>query len=415
MRDSSRWAVLYGGAGSSKSYSAAQKILLRSMTEEEHRFCLVRKVGKTIKVSQFALIKDLIDKWGLNDLWNVNRTELKFTYKPNGNEIISIGLDDREKIKSLTGVTGFWFEEPTEIDERDLIQMDLRLRGKTQNYKQSILTFNPISELHWLKEKYFPPYIEQTVKERSFANLLNEYEIDGQKIKLNTAIYHSTWRDNLFLDIEYKAFLVSLYDTDPAYARIYCDGEWGIIGNLVYPNGYEIIDKGNYPQEFDEVIYGLDFGVNNPTALIKIGVYDQEYFLDELIYEPLSVRLKTISGLIKEFEALDVNKIDIIYGDSATPEFITQITNAGYTIEGAIKGPGSVMAGIDKVKKSKIFSHAGNVNINREVATYKWKENDQGKPIEGEVLKVNDHGQDAIRYAIDMFTRNNQVLHIAFI
>lgn len=80
---------------------------------------------------------------------------MEIIYKPNENQLISSGLDDVEKLKSITGITGTWGEEATEIDEDDFKQIDLRMRGNTANYKQHILTYNPINDEHWIKLNIF--------------------------------------------------------------------------------------------------------------------------------------------------------------------------------------------------------------------------------------------------------------------
>lgn len=157
-----RYLHLYGSAGSGKSVFAAQKLLIRTMTEDEHRFLYYRKVAKTIRGSQFQLFKDIISKWDslgmvtnfhLTDLFKINKSDMEIVYKPNGNQLVAFGLDDVEKLKSITGITGTWGEEPTEIEEDEFKQVDLRMRGETKNYKQHIFSYNPINEESWLKKK----------------------------------------------------------------------------------------------------------------------------------------------------------------------------------------------------------------------------------------------------------------------
>ena len=150
-----RYLHLYGSAGSGKSEWAAAKLLIRTMTEVPHRFLYYRKVAKTIRNSQFQLFKDVITRWDLNQLFKINKTDMEILYKPNGNVLIASGLDDVEKLKSITGITGTWGEEMTEISEDDFKQINLRMRGNTAFYKQHIFGYNPIDEEHWLKKKHF--------------------------------------------------------------------------------------------------------------------------------------------------------------------------------------------------------------------------------------------------------------------
>ena len=146
----SRYAVLWGGAGSSKSYSAAQKIVERcTHSNEKHHFLVVRKFKTTLEGSVFNLIRHIVNEFGIDKHVTVNRTKMEFHFS-NGNSIVTTGLDDVEKLKSIHGVTGIWLEEASELEESDLGQINLRLRGETDSYKQIIFTFNPISEDHWL-------------------------------------------------------------------------------------------------------------------------------------------------------------------------------------------------------------------------------------------------------------------------
>lgn len=155
LYDKHRFLVLWGGAGSGKSWFAAQKVLLRCMEKGGHRILVTRKVAKDIERSVWALLNHWIDAWGLRRYWVKHKSFHDLTYTPNGSKIMCTGLDDEERIKSIHQVTSMWHEEPTELSEADLDQLNLRLRGVTPSYKQHILSFNPISVRHWLKRKFF--------------------------------------------------------------------------------------------------------------------------------------------------------------------------------------------------------------------------------------------------------------------
>lgn len=203
ITDAHRYLVLYGSAGSGKSVFAAQKILLRLTTENSHRFLVVRKVANTIRSSVYQLMLDTIRSMGIYQEFDINKTEMRFTHKPTGNEILMGGLDDVEKLKSITGITGLWIEEATEITADDFDQLDLRLRGETLNYKQIVLSFNPVDERSWLKKRFFDDTDE------------------------NTVILKTTFRDNHFIDDEYRRVLEGKASVNPNYYRIYVLGEWG--------------------------------------------------------------------------------------------------------------------------------------------------------------------------------------------
>lgn len=235
LASEARYCVLIGGAGSSKSYTTAQKILFRVCSEKKHRFLCVRKVADTLRKSVFQLLADMIIDYGLFDDFNINKTEMKFVHIPSGNEILLSGMDDSEKIKSIAGITGVWCEEATELDESDFNQLELRVRGETPSYKQFILTFNPIDEGHWLKRRFFDTFDEQVY------------------------IFRSTYKDNLFLDDDYIKHLTERVRVDENLHRIYVLGEWGR-----ERTGGEFYKHFNYSKHTSTIEY-------NPTLPIHIS------------------------------------------------------------------------------------------------------------------------------------------------
>ena len=276
-------------------------------------------------------------------------------------------LDDPEKIKSYEG-NYVWVEEATEISHKDFLQLDLRLRRRTDTMNQMFLSFNPIDQFHWLNVKL----------------------LGGEREDL--ADNWTTYKDNPFLDFDPIKVLENLKGEDENYYRIYALGKWGILQNIIYSN-YEIIDK--WPESFDETIYGLDFGFNNPTALVEIGIKDQEYYERELLYESGL----TGSDLIKKLEGLIKDRSVDIYADSEAPDRIVEIAREGFNIHKSRKGKGSVKDGIDFVRRHKIHIHRDSVNLIKEKRSYKYKEDKDGRVLE-EPVKFRDHAMDAERYAL---------------
>jgi len=188
-----RFLVLYGGAGSGKSIFSRQKELLRAINEPGHRLLIIRKVARTLKESVYADFKEVAKASNLDQFF-------KFTTSPlevnciNGSKIIFSGIDDPEKIKSISRITSISIEEASELEEEDFDQLNTRLRGKTDYYKQIMLSFNPIDESHWLKAKFF--------------------DTPDPKVQ----IIHSTYKDNIYLekyDPEYAEQLESYKLTNP--------------------------------------------------------------------------------------------------------------------------------------------------------------------------------------------------------
>lgn len=208
--DEHRYLVLCGGGGSGKSVFAGRKLLERAVSEPGHRFLVCRKVARTLRDSCFWQLLGQISEEYAGSGYRVNRTDMRISFH-NGSEILFSGLDDVEKLKSIYNITGIWIEEASELEEADFNQLDIRLRGETAYYKQIILTFNPISALHWLKKRFF----------------------DAPDERVRT--HRSTYRDNRFLDAENIRVLEAFRETDPYYYAVYCLGEWGVYGQTVFP------------------------------------------------------------------------------------------------------------------------------------------------------------------------------------
>jgi phage terminase large subunit len=213
LKDEHRYLILHGGAGSGKSVFAVQRYVYKMLTQKQFNLLVVRNTGKTNRDSTYALFRQILIKWKLYNYFKINESDLRIKCNINGNEIIFAGLDDVEKLKSVTfskgELTDIWIEEATEIQESDFNQLDVRLRGKGTK-KQIVLTFNPIDINHWIKKRFI---------DRKDDNVL---------------VMHSTYKDNDFLDEDYKRLLESYKDTDPYYYDVYCLGNWGVLGKCVF-------------------------------------------------------------------------------------------------------------------------------------------------------------------------------------
>lgn len=369
-KDKSRYLVLYGGAGSGKSVFAAQKLLVRMLTERPHRFLVVRKVAKTLRCSVFSLCQDIISEWGLTKLFKINKSDMAITCI-NGNQILFAGLDDVEKLKSIAGITGIWIEEASELEEGDFHQLDLRLRGKTRHYKQIMLSFNPISALHWLKRAFF------------------DIPKDG------ASVIHSTYKDNKFLDPEYAKVLEALKIQDRVLYDIYALGKWGVLGNLILTNW--TVDKATPVDDsaYDRVLNGMDFGFNHPSALVRVGLKDGELYIFDEIYE----RGLTNAELIDRVKE-KVPKNQNITADSAEPARIKEFRQSGFLVRPSVKGANSVRDGIDFLRRYKIHIHPSCANTVKEIQGWKYKEDRDGNVLE-EPVPFMDDAMAALRYATE--------------
>lgn len=363
-----RYLMLMGGAGSGKSYFAAQKILHRMRTEGGHRFVAVRKVARTIRNSVYQQMKDVIENEGWQEEFKFSESRLEIEHKDTGNTLITTGVDDPEKLKSLAQPTGIWIEEATDLGARDFRQLDLRLRGLTDNYLQIICSFNPISKKSFLYKQFF--------------------SCPGEELK-NTYISITTHDKNPKVGESFKEMLAEMELLDPEYYKVYALAEWGENSNAIIYH-YKLISK--MPEKLDEVLYGLDFGYNNPCALIRVGYYEKDIYLEEVFYK----RKLTTPQIAELMEKHQVSQTDYIYADSANPDKIKELQQAGFAVKAAEK---SVFNGINKVKEYQIHVVQNSSNLLNELDNYVWKTDHDGNLLD-DPEKENDHACDAIRYAI---------------
>lgn len=365
----SRYLVLYGGAGSGKSVFVAQKLIYRMLSEQGHKFLVVRKVEATIRESARAEIIGAIKSLGVDMLFKYSDTQTgEMTIScVNGNKIIFRGLDNKEKLKSIKDITGLWIEEASDFTLDDFTQLDLRLRGEhIHNYKQIILSFNPISYTHWLKKRFF----------------------DTQDN--DATVLHTTYKDNKYTDDKYKEILEKMKQTNYTYYQVYALGKWGVLKGLIYDK-YTIIDK--MPTDTQIHRWGQDFGFNNPSATVEVRIDGENLYLHELLYETQLTNTQLISKLKNKYPFLQKIRGFL---DSAEPARIEEFKLAGFNVSPALK---DVKAGIDKVKSYNIFVTKSSSNLIKELDLYAWKLDKENEPLD-EPLKENDHLLDGARYTV---------------
>ena len=152
---STRIIVFYGGAGSGKSHFVAQRLVYKGL-KSVRKILVLRKVNRTTKASTFQLLLDTIKQFGIYDMCSINRTDFTIVL-PNGTQFLCMGLDDPEKIKSITGLTDAWLEEATEFTLDDFSQVNLRIRDPKAKDQEIMLSMNPVSKANWTYLQFFAP------------------------------------------------------------------------------------------------------------------------------------------------------------------------------------------------------------------------------------------------------------------
>lgn len=382
-----RYIVMKGSAGSGKSVDTAQNYILRLMRDNGRNLVAMRKSDITNRDSTFAELTGAIYRMfgdAAERYWKITQSPLSITCRHNGNKIIFRGMNDdkqREKLKSITfqrgKLTDVWLEEATEFTQADVEIIDDRLRGELPDgqFYQIRMTFNPVSANHWIKKVFF--------------------DIPDK----NVLTHHSTYQMNRFVDDAYRARMERRRLVDPEGYQIYGLGEWGEIGGLILHN-WEVREISQNLNEYDDIALGMDFGFNHATAILLLGVRDDNIYVLDEVYEFEKDTNEIIQLAIGK--ALPMNRI--MWCDSAEPDRIMMLNKAGFRrAVGVNKGgsAGSVKAQIDWLKQRSIFVHPHCVNTIKEMQQWKWKKDERTGEYLDEPVPIMDDAMAALRYGVE--------------
>ena len=377
---SKRYEVYYGGAGSGKSVFIAQKLLIKAINKKR-RILIIRKVGTTLKDSVFPLVIDMLKKWKIYEYCKINLSTYTITL-PNESVLLFRGLDDSEKIKSITDITDIWCEEATELNLDEFTQLDLRLRALVDD-SQIWCSFNPVSKENWVFKKWF--------------------DKDAIYDKENTMILKTTYKDNKFLPDSYINALEEKIHSNPQYYKVYALGEFATLEGLVLTNWRK--------EEFDamelaalglEHRAGMDLGWIDKSAIIDT-LYDRDnktiYVFNE--FYKSGCQLSELASAIGDMNL----KKTKIYVDSSEPRSIQYFKNEGINAEGCAKGKDSVKAGLMFLQDHLIVVHPKCVNFITELENFSYIKSKQTGEWTEDTTHEWSHAIDACRYAYsDIYT-----------
>lgn len=251
-----RFIVLYGGSSSGKSFSVAQFFSILAFYEGCNML-VMRKVGASIEKTIYADFRAAIN--GIDGLAECCRFKQNSIVFNDGGKIDFSGLDDPEKIKGISQYKRVFLDELSEYDETDFKQIRLRLRG--QEGQQIVAAFNPISEEHWIKKKWFDRETWQdipmaltignetlpqelcavkSVRMNSEKMILNPNTGEYDRHAPDTIVIQSTYLNNFWVvgspDGKYGYYdqqAIATFENDrindPDYYQVYALGEWGHI------------------------------------------------------------------------------------------------------------------------------------------------------------------------------------------
>ena len=346
-----RFIINQGGSRSSKTYSLCQVLIVYCLQNPNKVVSIVRKTFPALRATVmrdfFEVLKDLelYEKSAHNMSENIYRFA-------NGSIVEFFSVDDEQKVRGRKRDIG-WCNEANELWFEDYQQLNFRTETKM------IFDYNPSDSSSWL------------------------YELP----KDESILIKSTYKDNPFLPESIIRQIEDLARTDEALYQIYALGEKAISKTNIF-NTWEFITQK--PERFKNYVYGLDFGYNHPTALMRVYWCEGDIYIEPILYESYL----TTSELIERFKQLNIEQNVDILADYSRPEIIAEMQNAGYNVNNANK---NVKSGLNAVKTFKVWCKQDE-NLKKEYENYKWKK--IGDNITDEPVKLYDDAMDAVRYAV---------------
>ncbi len=357
IKSDKRIIVEQGGTRSGKTYNILLWLIF---------YYTERNTAKTITICRksfpslrASVMRDFFDILREHDLYREDfHNKSSHEYHLNGNLVEFISLDQPQKIRGRKRNL-LYINEANELFYEDWQQLIFRTDGRI------ILDYNPSESFHWIYDRVIP--------------------------REDCDFYQTTYRDNPFLDEKIKQEIERLQYTDEDYWRIYGLGERGMSRATVFQFG-----TAEIPQEAKLLSYGLDFGfTNDPSAIVAIYQHGDNLYLDELLYRTGM----TNRDLHHHLQSLGLDRRDEIFADSAEPKSIEELHRFGWNIKPTAKGQDSINAGIDILKRHKIFATARSNNLIKELQNYKWTEDKNGNLL-NKPIDVMNHALDAARYAV---------------
>ena len=360
-----RFIINQGGSRSSKTYSLCQVLIVYCLQNPNKVVSIVRKTFPALRATVmrdfFEVLKDLeiYEKSSHNMSENIYRFA-------NGSIVEFFSVDDEQKVRGRKRDIG-WLNEANELWFEDFQQLNMRTETKM------IFDYNPSDSNSWL------------------------YDLRQDE----SILIKSTYKDNPFLPQSIIREIEDLKRTDFEKYQIYALGEKVTSRANVYAGWTFLTHR---PSRFTNFVYGLDFGYNHPTALMRVYWHEKDIYIESVIYESYL----TTTNLIEKMKGLNIEQTVDILADYSRPEIIAEMQNAGYNVNNANK---VVKRGIDNVKTFGVFCQ-DIPYLKKEYENYKWKK--IGDKIDDEPVKLYDDAMDAVRYAVafikDMYFTDDSYL-----
>jgi phage terminase large subunit len=347
-----------GSTRSTKTYSIDQLLALYIPHKEVKSISIVSPSLPHLKRGARRDFLEILENAGIYSDAQFNKTDNIYHY-PNGSYVEFFGVDEPGKVRGPGRDILF-------VNEANLIPFAIYKQLALRTKEIIFIDFNPVDESSWV------------------------YDVADQE---GNIMIHSTYLNNPFLSKEQTNEIESLRLADENLWNVFGLGLRGKSSELIYTHWKTCKELPGRGERF----FGQDFGYNVPSALVDIEIYEGAIYVDEVIYE----QKLTTGDLIELYKSNGIFKNREIFCDSAEPKTIEELRRAGYNAKEADK---DVTEGIRKVKSMPLYVTERSINILKEIKSYKWKTDINGKPVKDkdkdEPVKFNDHAMDAMRYGV---------------
>lgn len=348
-----RICVCQGGTSSGKTYTILQVLLLLASTAPKQVITIVGQDIPNLKVGSWRDAKRIVsDCETLRHIYAISDGYLQLRCV-NGSVVEFKSYANEQDARS--GKRDYLF-----INEANGIAYEVYWQLAIRTRKRIFIDYNP-SARFWVHDKL----------------------IGGEDVLLTITDH----RHNPFLSPDEHERIEGI--TDPELWRVYARGLTGRIHGVIY-NDITIVDA--MPATYKGRWLGLDFGFNDPTALIDVRLSEGKLWIDEVLYH----RNMTNPDIFKVLANNDLLGIQVI-ADSAEPKSIEELRRLGVRVEPARKGADSVRVGISTLRRYNLCVTRRSANVRKELNNYKWKVDSTGS-ITNEPVDMFNHSLDAVRY-----------------
>lgn len=377
-RAGDRGILLPGGTRSTKTISALQWIIIYCLSNTGKDIAICRDTMANLKRTTLRDFEALCYGFkGFPAMYphlHVNKSD--WTCNINGNTIYFFGLkDDPMRVYGFESDI-FFINEVVSTYKNTFDQLEQRCR------EFWILDCNPSEPQSWV------------------------YQLP---LRFDVREFRTTYKDNPFLGAAQIRKIESYEPTEYNKEQGTADPrKWAIYGQglvfkgpeIIYPNWTTYTDD-DLPEGYDVMLYGLDWGINAPLAVVQIIKNGNDLYVREICYGS-GIEMEDLITILKQEEKLAKGNAYLVC-DNSEERSIKSLQRAGIKAMKVRKPPGSVLDGIRRIQNMNLKVHQDSVNVQRELNSYKFKVDEKTDTVLDVPEKENDHSMDAIRYPVITF------------